>query len=56
MNRLVSAIFALAVFALFLSAGVLGASSKDPKALVARVVAEAGGADVLRKKGDVEYT
>ena len=32
------------------------ADGRDAKALVARVVAEAGGADALRKKSDVEYT
>ncbi len=32
------------------------AEGEDPKDLVAKVVAEAGGADALRKKRDVEYT
>lgn len=47
------------VFALCLLLGSAAsghADGKDAKALVAKVVAEAGGADALRKKTDVEYT
>ncbi|MFZ1863236.1 MAG: DUF6503 family protein [Polyangiales bacterium] len=36
--------------------GELAAQATDPKALVAKVVEEAGGADALRNKTDVEYT
>lgn len=47
---------ALSIGLLLGAAGRLGAKTPDAKALVTKVVDEAGGADALRKKVDVEYT
>lgn len=47
---------ALSAFLFVAARGELAAQATDAKALVAKVVEEAGGADALRNKTDVEYT
>jgi len=54
-NTITTAAVALGCLALGASTP-LAAEAPDPKALILKVVEEAGGADALRKKNDVEYT
>ena len=50
------AVAAVSLAILLAPTGELAADTPDAKALVAKVVEEAGGVDALRKKADVEYT
>jgi len=50
------AVGAVSLSMLLALTGELAADAPDAKALVAKVVEEAGGVDALKKKADVEYT